>query len=222
MADKMNRAPGPADAGEELDRFEVWVTGHNREILWGSGILVLVIVAIAIAVQYHSGEARRSRDAFSNTETVEQIETVLKEHDSGAAASEARIRLSRLLAAKMKYADAARTLDKVAADTDTMAFIRARAAIDAAYMTELDSNLKDAAARFRKAADDMTFPEDIRIEAAYSAGRIYAAEKNYSEARAMLGRANIRNANNQGGMALWADLAARELDRLPAASPAGK
>ena len=200
---------------QELDNFEAWVIENNKKILAVCAGIVVVVAVAASAWMWVSGAEDRSRKAFAAADTQEEIEATLKEYSTGAAATEAKVRLARLYSKSKKYDQAAELLGTVAVDMDAIVFLRGRAALESAGNYELAGKAEEALKAYTAAADDTAFDEAVRVEAAYNQGRLLAAKKDYAGAKLAFKRAAVKNSTDRS-VAFWSGLAGRALDRLPA------
>jgi tetratricopeptide (TPR) repeat protein len=200
---------------QELDRFEAWVIENNKKILAVCAGIVAVVAVAATVWMWVSGAENRSRAAFASAETKTDIETVLKEYSSGAAASEAKVRLARMYSKDKEYGKAAELLNTVANDAEVIVFLRGRAAVESAGNYELAGKMDEALKGYAAAADNTAFEESVRVEAAYNQGRLLAAKKDYAGAKLAFKRASVKNSADRA-VAFWSGLAGRALDRLPA------
>ena len=216
MANKKNtELPVQTGVSQELDNFEAWVIENSKKILIGSGLIV-VIVAIAASIwTWIDGAEDRSRKAFAGAVTQEQLETALTGYTSGPAAADARMRLARIYAKGKDYVKAAELLKKVSNDSAVSPFLKGRASADAAGYYELAGNIDEAIKAYAATADDVSFDEAVRVEAAYGQGRLLAEKNDLAGARLAFKRAAVKNPTSRS-VAFWSGLASRALDRLPA------
>ena len=207
----------PVETGvsQELDNFELWVVENSKKLMVFSGILIVVIAVGASIWNWQNETEARSRAAFAGAEKIEQIEQALKEHAKGPAATAARIKLARLYSADKKYTEAAKILETVAQDAEADAFLRSRAAVEAAGNYELAGKVDEAIKAYAAVFDNALTDETVRVEAAYAQGRLLAAKKDYAGASLAFKRAIVANPGSQT-VAFWSQLAGRALDRLPA------
>ena len=217
MASKEKKNIDIPEAGvsQELDNFELWVVQNSKKLIVFSIVLIVVVAVGASIWNWQEGKEARSRAAFAAAKTIEDIETALTEHAKGPAATAARLRLARLYTADKKYDKAAEILKSVAADPEADAFLRSRAAVEAAGNYELAGKTDEAIKEYASVAENALTDETVRQEAAYAQGRLLAAKKDYAGASLAFKRAIAANPGSQAS-AFWSQLAGRALDRLPA------
>lgn len=158
---------------EWMDNFEIWFIANWKQIVKGFCVVaVFASIGIIIASMYRSHQAKITAE-FANAATPDAIEALLKAHPSHKSADAVRFKLSALYVKDSKFELARKPLlDIVSAGKSDM-FVRGTAALNAAYLLEKSGKAQDAANEFSSIYKNMDLAEDIRVEAAYSAMRIF-------------------------------------------------
>jgi len=216
----MQQRKRPAASNEEpaissmLDEFEMWMAVNWKKAIIGVCVFA-VAVSVVIIIQGVMRSAEESaRKELANSDGIAGIEAAIKKHPNHKAADYERLRLAGELIATGKTEDlekAREYLLAVASSSKSELFIKTRSALDAAYILEkLDKKL-DAAQEFKRIADLRQTPEDLRVEAAYAAARLFAGLDQMMNADSALKLINLTSAaQNQATVyGYWATLAKR-------------
>ena len=200
----MQQRRRPAASEEEptissmLDEFEMWMA-----LNWKKAIIGVCAFAVAISIVIIiQGMIRRA-----------ELEAAIAKHSSNKAVDFARLRLAGALIATDTPDDLAKAREQllaVAASSKSEKFIRIRAALDAAYILEKLGKKEDAAVEFERIAADPQISSDLRVEANYSAARIFVGLDKTMNANAALKNINFNAAAAQGPFSVegyWASRA---------------
>ena len=182
---------------DDFDKFEHFAATYWKHI---AGVAVAIVIAVALYVAItdaREASQRKINDAICNAKTETEILEVLKQYPDSPAANYARLRLVKGYLKEKKY-DKAYEQFKILNSSDIPREMAWRIGLDEAYALELEGKKKDAAAKFAAMGSDSGFPEDLRREANYGAGRIYAALKQNDKAykyleKACLGKPRMNN-----------------------------
>lgn len=223
MADEQKKCPCKGggneniieEIGDDFDKFEVWVMQHGKTILIASAAIVLVIVAVFGAILMKKASDNKKVRLFAAAKTQEQLAGVIAKYPDFPSASDARLRLAMILIDKKDYSTASSQLEKVAKTESADEFVRGRAALNMAYVLELQNKQKDAAQSFDSLASSGRLPDDIRAEAVYSAGRLYVQTGDNAKAKSVLTRIDTKTAKTQASF-YWAQMSRNLLDRMDA------
>ena len=217
MADNKKQNIDMPDGGvsQELDNFELWVVENRKRILVVSAILVVVIAAAICTWKWYKGAEDRSRTAFAQATTQEQIESALKKYSKGPAAAGARVRLAEIYGKAKAYDKAAATLSEIVKDPTVDLLVRGGAEVTAGRYFENAKKEAEAIKAYTAAANNAAYQESTRVEAAYCLGCLYTQKKDFAKARDAFKRAVVTNPTSQVSD-IWSKLAQRALDRLPA------
>ncbi len=228
----------PAASQEEpaistmLDEFEMWMALNWKKAIIGVcafAVLVSVVIIIQGAIQRAEQSARRE---LANAGSIAELEAALAKHPGNKAADYARIRLAGELILANQPGDLEKAREQllaVATSSKSETFIKMRSALDAAYLLEQTGKKEDAATEFERIAGLSQTPEDLRVEAAYSAARIFSGLDQMMKADAAMKNINLAAAAAQGSSTVygyWASLA-KQLDekihpQAAASAPADK
>lgn len=219
----MQQRKRPAAAQEEpalstmLDEFEMWMAVNWKKAIIGVCAFA-VAISIAIIIQSAIQRAERSaRQELANAESIAELEAAIAKHPSNKAADFARLRLAGNLIASNKPGDLEKAREQllaVASSSKSESFVKVRSALDAAYILEQLGKKEDAAVEFKRIAELAQTPSDLRVEAAYSAARIFSGLDQMMNADAVLKIINFNAAAAQGTSTVegyWASLA-KQLD----------
>ena len=229
----------PAQQQEEpaissmLDEFEMWMAVNWKKAIIGVcafAVAVSVVIIIQGAIQRAELAARKE---LANAGSIAEQEAAIAKHPSNKAADFARLRLAGDLVTNDKPGDLEKAREQllaVASSTKSETFIKMRAALDAAYILEQLGKKEDAAVEFERVASFAQTPEDLRVEASYSAARLFSSLDQMMKADAMLKNINLAAAAAQGTSTVygyWASLASQLDEALhqpltAAAAPAEK
>lgn len=213
----------PAPSQEEpaistmLDEFEMWMAVNwKKAIISVCAFAVLVSIGIIIqgAIQRAELAARRE---LANAGSIAELEAAIAKHPGNKAADFARLNLAGELIKANKPGDLEKAREQllaVASSSKSETFIKIRSALDAAYILEQLGKKGDAATEFKRIAELAQTPEDLRVEASYSAARIFAGLDQMMNADAALKNINLAAAAAQGSSTVygyWASLA-KQLD----------
>ena len=196
-----------------LDEFEMWMAVNWKKAIIGVcafAVLVSVIIIIQGAIQRAELAARRE---LANAGSIAELEAAIAKHPGNKAADFARLRLAGdlILAGQPGDLEKAREqLLAVASSSKSENFIKMRSALDAAYLLEQLGKKEDAATEFERIAGLSQTPEDLRVEASYSAARIFSGLDQMMKADAVLKNINLAAAAAQGSSTVygyWASLA---------------
>ena len=216
-----------------LDEFEMWMAVNWKKAIIGVcafAVAVSIVIIIQGAIQRAELAARRE---LANAGTIAEQEAAIANHPSNKAADFARLRLAGDLVTKDTPEDLAKAREQllaVAGSSKSDTFIKMRSALDAAYILEKLGKPEDAAVEFERVANLAQTPEDLRVEASYSAARLFSSLDQMMKADAMLKNINLAAAAAQGTSTVygyWASLACQLDEALhhpqtAAAAPAGK
>ena len=217
----MQQHKRPAQSQEEptissmLDEFEMWMA-----VNWKKAIIAVcafaVVVSIVIIIQGAIQRAELSaRNELANANSIAELEAAIAKHPGNKAADFARINLAGRLIKSNKPGDLEKAREQllaVAGSSKAESFIKLRSALDAAYIQEQLGKAEDAAAEFERIANLAQTPEDLRIEASYSAARIFADLDQKMKADTMLKNINLSAAAAEGLSSVkgyWTFLAAQ-------------
>ena len=196
-----------------LDQFELWMATNWKQAIIGVCVFAVAIsigIIIQGAIQKANQNARRE---LANAGSIAELESAIAKHSSNPAADFARLRLAGELIAADKPDDlkkARENLLAVASSSKAESFIKIRSALDAAYILEQLGNKEDAAVEFERIATLQQTPEDLRVEACYSAARLFAGLDQMMKADLALRSINLAAASAQGSTTVygyWASLA---------------
>lgn len=216
----------PAASQEEpaistmLDEFEMWMALNWKKAIIGVcafAVVVSVIIIIQGAVQRAELAARRE---LANANSIAELEAAIAKHPGNKAADFARLRLAGELIAVNQPGDLEKAREQllaVASSSKSETFIKIRSALDAAYILEQLGKKEDAALEFKRVSELSQTPEDLRVEAAYSAARLFSALDQTMQADAALKNINLTYAAAQGGSTVygyWAGLAKQLEEKL--------
>ncbi len=200
-----------------LDEFEMWMALNWKKAIIGVcafAVLVSVVIIIQGAIQRAELAARRE---LANAGSIAELEAAIAKHPGNKAADFARLRLAGELITANQPGDlekARAQLLAVASSSKSESFIKMRSALDAAYLLEQLGKKEDAATEFERIAGLSQTPEDLRVEAAYSAARLFSGLDQMMKADAVLKNINLAAAAAQGSTTVygyWASLA-KQLD----------
>ncbi len=213
----------PAASQEEpaistmLDEFEMWMAINWKKAIIGVcafAVLVSVVIIIQGAIQRAELSARRE---LANAGSIAELEAAIAKHPGNKAADFARLRLAGDLITSDKPDDLSKAREQllaVASSSKSETFIKIRSALDAAYILEQLGKKEDAAIEFERIAGLSQTPEDLRVEASYSAARLFSGLDQMMKADAALKNINLAAAAAQGSSTVygyWASLA-KQLD----------
>ena len=214
----------PAAASEDeptisnmLDEFEMWMALNWKKAIIGVcsfAVLVSIVIIIQGAIQRAELAARRE---LANAGSIAELEAAIAKHPGNKAADYARLRLAGELLLANQPGDLEKAREQllaVASSSKSESFIKVRSALDAAYILEQLGKKEDAATEFERIAGLSQTPEDLRVEAAYSAARIFSGLDQMMKADAALKNINLAAAAAQGSSTVygyWASLA-KQLD----------
>jgi len=175
-----------------LDEFEIWMATNWKKVIIGvCAFAVVVSIVIIIQGLIRSADEKARRElANANTGDIAQREAIVSKHASHEATNYTRLMLAEDLIRSQKPEDLTKAREyllAVANSPKAEHFVRIRAALDAASISETLGQKEDAAKEFETIANrSQTTPEDLRVEAAYSAARIFASLDQNMKADAML------------------------------------
>ena len=219
----MQQHKRPAQSQEEptissmLDEFEMWMAINWKKAIIGVcafAVVVSIVIIIQGAIQRAELSARKE---LANAGSIAELEAAIAKHPSNKAADFARLRLAGELIATNQPGDLEKAREQllaVASSSKSETFIKMRSALDAAYLLEQLGKKEDAATEFERIAGLSQTPEDLRVEAAYSAARIFSGLDQMMKADAALKNINLAAAAAQGSSTVygyWASLA-KQLD----------
>ena len=238
----MQQHKRPAQSQEEptissmLDEFEMWMALTWKKAI--SGVCAFaVVVCIGIIIQSAIQRAELSaRRELANAGSIAELEAAIAKHPGNKAADFARLRLAGELILSDKPGDLEKAREQllaVAGSSKAESFIKMRSALDAAYVLEQLGKAEDAAIEFERIANLAQTPDDLRVEAAYSAARIFSGLDQMMKADASLKNINFAVAAAEGTSTVkgyWTSLAAQlnekihpqEVSAVPATTPAEK
>jgi len=217
----MQQHKRPAPSQEEptissmLDEFEMWMAVNWKKAIIGvCAFAVVVSVAIIIRGAIQRAELA-ARNELANAESIAELENAIAKHPGNRAVDFARLNLAGKLIASNQPGDLEKAREQllaVAGSSKAEPFIKMRSALDAAYLLEQLGKEEDAAAEFERIANLAQTPEDLRVEAAYSAARIFADLDQMMKADALLKGFNFSVAAAEGLSSVkgyWTSLAAQ-------------
>ena len=235
----MQQHKRPAASQEEpaissmLDEFEMWMAVNWKKAIIGVcsfAVAISIVIIIQGAIQRAE---RAARLELANAGSIAELEAAIAKHSGNKTVDYARLRLAGDLIASNRPGDLEKAREQllaVAASSKSESFIKVRSALDAAYILEQLGKKEDAAVEFKRIADLAQTPGDLRVEAAYSAARIFASLDQMMNADAALKNINLMAPAAQGVSSVegyWASLA-KQLDEkihpqaTAAAAPAEK
>jgi len=234
----MQQRKRPAQQQEEpaisnmLDEFEMWMAVNWKKAIisvCAFAVAVSVVIIIQGIIQRAELSARRE---LANANSIAELEAAIAKHPSNKAADFARLRLAGELIATNQPGDmekAREQLLSIASSSKSETFIKMRSALDAAYLLEQLGKKEDAAVEFERIAGLAQTPEDLRVEASYSAARLFSGLDQMMKADAALKNINLAAAAAQGTTTVygyWASLACQLDEKIhpqaTAAAPAEK
>jgi tetratricopeptide (TPR) repeat protein len=182
---------------DDFDKFEHFATTYWKHI---AGLAAAVVVGVALYViitDTRAASKRKINDAICNAKTEAEITEILKKYPEYPAANYARLRLAKSYLKEKKY-DKAYEQFNILNKSDIPREMAWRIGLDEAYALELEGKKDAAAAKFAAIGSDSAFPDTLRREANYSAGRIYAGLKQNDKAykyleKACMGKASVNN-----------------------------
>ena len=222
----MQQHKRPAQSQEEptissmLDEFEMWMAINWKKAIIGVcafAVVVSIGIIIQSAIQRAEFSARRE---LANAGSIAELEAAIAKHPGNRAADFARLRLAGELILSDKPGDLEKAREQllaVAGSTKSETFIKTRSALDAAYILEQLGKAEDAAMEFERIANLAQTTEDLRIEAAYSAARIFAGLDQIMKADAVLKNINFAVAAAEGTSTVkgyWTSLAAQLNEKI--------
>ena len=181
---EMQQRKRPAASNEEpaissmLDEFEMWMAVNWKKAIIGVCAFAVAVSVIIIIQGVMRSAEESARKELANADGIEGIEAAIAKHPNNKAADFERLNLAGELIASGTTEDlekAHKLLLDVASSSKSKLFIRTRSALDAAYILEKLGKKKDAAEEFIRIAglDHSSEDIDLRIEAAYSAARLF-------------------------------------------------
>ena len=211
----------PAQSQEEptissmLDEFEMWMA-----LNWKKAIISVcafaVVVSVVIIIQGAMQRAElNARKELANAGSIAELEAAIAKHSGNSAADSARLRLASELILSDKPGDLEKAREQllaVAGSSKAESFIKMRSALDAAYILEQLGKPEDAAIEFERIANLAQTPEDLRVEASYSAARIFASLDKMMKVDPLLKNINFAVAAAEGTTTVkgyWTSLAAQ-------------
>ena len=208
----------PAPSKEEpaissmLDEFEMWMAVNWKKAIIGVCVFAVVVSIVIIIQGVMKNAEEKARRELANATSIAETEAAIAKHPSNKVADFERIRLAGELISSDKPDDlekARNVLLEVASSANAEMFVKTRCALDAAYILEKLGKKQDAAEEFKRIADLGQTPEDLRVEAAYSAARLFAGLDQMMNADAALKLINTTAAalNRSGVYSYWATLA---------------
>jgi len=230
----MQQHKRPAQSQEEptissmLDEFEMWMAVNWKKAIIGVCAFA-VAVSIGIIIQGAIQRAElKARKELANAGSVAELEAAIKKHPNNKAADFARLRLAGELIFNAQPGDLEKAREQllaVASSSKSETFIKMRSALDAAYLLEQIGKKEDAAIEFERIANLAQTPEDLRVEASYSAARLFSGLDQMMKADAMLKNINLTAAASEGTSTVygyWASLASQLDEKIhhPQAAPA--
>ena len=216
----------PAQSQEEptissmLDEFEMWMAINWKKAIIGVCAFA-VVVSVGIIIQSLIQRAELSaRRELANAGSIAELEAAIAKHPGNKAVDFARLRLASELILSDKPGDLEKAREQllaVAGSSKSEIFIKTRSALDAAYISEQLGKAEDAGTEFERIANLAQTPEDLRIEASYSAARIFAGLDQMMKADAMLKNINFAVAAAEGTNTVkgyWTSLAAQLNEKI--------
>ena len=203
----MQQHKRPAPSQEEptissmLDEFEMWMAVNWKKAIIGVcafAVVVSIVIIIQGAIQRAELSARRE---LANADSIAELEAAIAKHPGNKAADFARLNLAGRLIASNQPGDLEKAREQllaVAGSTKAETFIKMRSALDAAYILEQLGKAEDAANEFERIANLAQTPEDLRVEASYSAARIFAGLDQMMKADNLLKNINFAVAAADG------------------------
>ncbi len=209
---------------ESLDAFELWFIDKWKQIAVGTCIFAAVVAVAIVIVFVYRGKQEKIRNEFANATTVENLQKVIKDYSNNEFVESARLKLAALYVKEEKYDLAREQLIQVAKSAKSEIQIKSYAALNAAYLSEKSGKQEDAVTEFTGIYSNATIPEDIRVEAAYSAMRLnldlnHVASAGQALATIDLTRASATGMTQYGYWAAKAKALSKQLD-IPATTTA--
>ena len=172
MADKKNNVDKNIFADEKM--AEVWFEKNWKKVAAVVVLAILVGMAVFASIYLNKQKNTGMMKKFAAAETAE-LAALLEKNPDATGASAARARLADALLAKKDYTAAKAQFGALAADLSAAAELRSRAKLGIAACDELSGNKKAAAESYMLLSNDSTVPRRVRDEAAFHAGRLFAA-----------------------------------------------
>ena len=222
----MQQHKRPAQSQEEptissmLDEFEMWMAINWKKAIIGvCAFAVAVSIGIIIQSAIHRAELSARRE-LANAGSIAELEAAIAKHPGNKAVDFARINLAGKLISSNQPGDLEKAREQllaVAGSSKSETFIKTRSALDAAYILEQLGKAEDAATELDRIANLAQTPEDLRVEASYSAARIFASLDQMMKADAVLKNINFTVAAAEGTTTVkgyWTSLAAQLNEKI--------
>lgn len=202
---ELNKAPKGASTENNLpmNSFEEFIMklAENWKIIIGLGVFLIAVVLLFIVfVHVNDTLGAKSRAAFANSTTEEELGAILGEYPDHELAPAARLRLAAQYAVKKEYVKAAEEYSNVASSEKTDLFTRTKAAIDAATMFEHAERYDDGAAVLANVTANPNVVPNQLAEALYLSARLEFRKGNKEAAIAALDKLDATQRN------IWRDL----------------
>ena len=192
---------------DDFDKFEHFTVTYLKQII-AACVIIIVIVSIAtIAYTMHCSAESKADNAIANAKTIEALQAVIKEYPGRKAIWTAHQNLVKLYIDKKDFAQAyAQTREFLKLNLPDE--LRVQLELNMGYMLENSGKKRDAADKFIAISNDSAYPAGVRIEAAYSAGRLESDLGNKAAAKKYLEAAVKNTAGAAAGESgLWQKLA---------------
>lgn len=173
------------------------IASHWKLLLGITVGLAVLIAAFFWTAEYRQKTSRKAQHALAAAETVAELRGALAANKDSNAAPAARMKLARLLLTDKKYDEAIVEL-KLAASQAGSDHLGATAELHEGYALELAGKTEEAAKAFSALSVKKSAPATIKAEAAYCAGRLFAARKELKEAVAVLDMARKADRGDAG------------------------
>lgn len=207
------------EISEEIDTLETWIIEHWKKVLIIGCVIIAVIAVVAGFGQLQKSQKAKAIAALANADTQEAISKAIAKYPNLSATDAARLRLAAIYTEKKDYKKAIEVIKQVAESTSATPFMKTRALLDVAVLTELDGDTANALSAFEALANNPLLLESQRAEATFSAGRLYADKGDVAQARKLLGSLTASaNSGKSMDVLVWGQLALPILNRLPAAT----
>ena len=194
----------------DFDRIESFVIGKWKYMCIGAVvIIVLVAVGYGVMAKKESNE-NTVRQAIANASTKAELIEVLGKYGNTKEAENVRFKLAFVYSSEKKYDEAAE-LYRTIARTSAVNEVKARAAVNEAFMLENAKKTAEAANAFANVGNNKLFPVGIRSEAFYGAVRMAVKLNKKDDAAKNL--AALKTLSNNEEAVQWVNLAKALTDK---------
>jgi len=185
--------------------FENFFSKNWKKIFQLCGLAILGIAIFLIANYYN-----KKNDAFiameiSKADGAVQLQEAISKYGAYPAVDTAKLRLAQIYFNEKKFDEASKIYTQLSFSKDPAISLRAK--LNQAYMMEVEGKKNDSAAKFAEIGTGIGLPEEVKLEAAYSAARIYKELGEGEKARNSL--ESFDNADPMMANNFWAKKAER-------------